>query len=74
METEKKSISKNSLFYISKTFGGRSGDGYRHVRATGEFRTPKKGEWFISGAIPEGYLAVQDMKDSYFIGVPESFA
>jgi len=24
---------------------------------TGEFRAPKKGEWFLSGAVPEAYKA-----------------
>ena len=32
------------------------------IRATksGEFRVPKKGEWFLSGAIVEAYLAHND--------------
>jgi hypothetical protein len=28
---------------------------------TGEFRAPKKDEWFLSGAIPEAYQAYADM-------------
>jgi hypothetical protein len=27
------------------------------AEATGEFRVPKKGEWFLSGAVPEAYKA-----------------
>ena len=27
---------------------------------TGEFRTPKCGEWFLSGAKPEAYIAAHD--------------
>ena len=34
---------------------------------TGEFRPPKKGEWFLSGAIPEAYFAPNDLTVSYFI-------
>ena len=38
------------------------------VQMTGEFRCPKKGEWFISGAIPEGYKAYADLTTPYYIG------
>lgn len=31
------------------------------ARATGEFRRPKSGEWFLSGAIVEAYRAHADM-------------
>jgi len=39
----------------------------RSVRArwTGEKRGPKKGEWFLSGAVIEAYLAYNDM-DTHF--------
>lgn len=38
------------------------------VETIGEFRIPKKGEWFISGAIPEGYIAKSNgMKQEYNI-------
>lgn len=30
------------------------------VRTTGEWRAPRKGEWFVSGAIVEGYRATND--------------
>ena len=36
-------------------------------RKTGEFRPPKRGEWFLSGAIPEGYRAFADMDGSYYL-------
>lgn len=41
----------------------------RDLRAvmTGEFRAPKKGEWYISGAIPEAYLAPNDLASEYHI-------
>lgn len=35
---------------------------------TGEFRIPKKGEWYLSGAIPEAYRAPTDeMRTPYYI-------
>jgi hypothetical protein len=41
-----------------------------YVRAkwiTGEYRTPKKGEWFLSGAIVEAYEAKADLTTVYHI-------
>jgi len=35
--------------------------------ATGEFRAPKKGEWYLSGAIVEGYRAPADLNTPYHI-------
>jgi hypothetical protein len=40
-------------------------------KATGEYRPPKKGEWFISGAIPKCYRAVSDLFTEYYIAVPK---
>lgn len=37
------------------------------ARITGEFRKPKQGEWFLSGAIPQGYRAFADMDGEYCI-------
>ena len=37
------------------------------VRPTGEFRPPRRGEWFLSGAIVEGYQAPNDLSMSYHI-------
>lgn len=34
---------------------------------TGEFRCPKKGEWFLSGAIIEAYRAPNDIPTMYYI-------
>jgi hypothetical protein len=36
-------------------------------KLTGEFRPPKKGEWYLSGAIPEGYRAPNDLTTSFHI-------
>lgn len=37
------------------------------ARYAGEFRAPKKDEWFISGAIPQAYRAYNDMTTPYYI-------
>lgn len=38
------------------------------VKATGEFRPPKNGEWYLSGAIVEAYRAHVDLSTPYHIG------
>lgn len=35
--------------------------------STNEFRPPRKGEWYISGAIPEAYRAPNDLSTPYMI-------
>ena len=35
--------------------------------ATGEMREPRKGEWFLSGAIIEAYRAQNDLASEYNI-------
>jgi hypothetical protein len=43
----------------------------RWYRATGEYRVPQKGEWFLSGAIVEVYRAMNDGGDiMYWIAEP----
>jgi hypothetical protein len=39
------------------------------VRATGEMRAPRIGEWFLSGAVIEGYRANRTTRVAYPIGV-----
>jgi hypothetical protein len=34
---------------------------------TGEFRPPKKGEWYLSGAIPEAYRAYSNLGNKFHI-------
>lgn len=41
----------------------------RYVK-TGEFRPPKKGEYYLSGAIPTAYKAFSDMEGKYEIMRP----
>lgn len=36
----------------------------------GEFRPPRKGEWFLSGAIVGAYLAPNDLSNPYYIAMP----
>jgi hypothetical protein len=35
--------------------------------ATGEFRPPRQGEWYLSGAIIEAYLAPAGLSSAYWI-------
>lgn len=41
--------------------------GTTFVVLTGEKRPPMKGEWYVSGAIPAGYLALNDLTQVYYI-------
>lgn len=43
------------------------------TKTTGEFRPPRKGEWYASGAIVQAYMAYNDLSDSYWICVPASY-
>ncbi|GAA3751219.1 hypothetical protein [Micromonospora maritima] len=38
------------------------------VKATGEKRPPRKGEWYLSGATIEGYRAPNDLTQEHQIG------
>ena len=44
-------------------------DRTKRMRAqwTGEFRQPKKGEWYLSGAIIEAYKAPNDLSTKFHI-------
>lgn len=37
------------------------------ARATGEFRAPRRGEWYLSGATIEAYRAPSDLTTSFHI-------
>ncbi len=43
---------------------------FTHCVASGLIRSVSKGEIFISGAIPEGYIAPNDLSFAYHIGTP----
>lgn len=44
-----------------------SGGTRQKFKATGEFRCPKKGEWFLSGAKVSAYRAPNDLSTKYWI-------
>ena len=55
-----------------KRFGLRYMSPYLNTikaKFTGEKRCPKKGEWFLSGAIVEAYKAKNDLTTVYHIAV-----
>ena len=43
----------------------------KYFRVTREFRCPKKGEWFVSGALPQAYYAVNDSSIKMYICAEE---
>jgi hypothetical protein len=49
---------------ITSTVGMRTP---RRFVKTGQFRAPRKGEYYLSGAIPEAYLAPNDLSTAYAI-------
>jgi uncharacterized membrane-anchored protein len=50
---------------LSSTTGGRHPK--VRARATGAFRAPRQGEWFLSGAIVEAYQAMEDLSTRFYI-------
>jgi hypothetical protein len=54
---------------IGLCFWGRPGGGYTPI-----FRCPDKGEWYVSGAIPEGYRARQNLTTAYWVVQPTHYA
>jgi hypothetical protein len=64
-ELEALGIERDSMGHL---WGESRKDG-RYARAvrTSEFRAPKKGEWYLSGAKPLAYRAPNDLGDSFRI-------
>jgi hypothetical protein len=52
--------------YPSEYMFSGQGKDVRYI-ATGEFRNPRKGDWFLSGAIVQAYKAFADMTSPYWI-------
>ena len=52
---------------ITKVYRGAGVFDRRLFAKTGEFRPPKSGEFFLSGAIPEVYDALHDLNIDYHI-------
>lgn len=57
-------VEKGKLYLIANT----TPTSVFRVRATGEFRQPKTGEWFLSGAKVEAYQAYGNLTNEYHIG------
>lgn len=56
----------------TKTYPGEfsyANKGQRYI-ATGEFRAPKRGEFYLSGAIVQAYRAPNDLTSAYHIAKP----
>jgi len=51
--------------------GGVGGECYYEVLG---FRSPSKGEWYLSGAIVEGYKAFSDLTMKYWVVKPTHYA
>lgn len=43
------------------------GEGRRWFVWSGEYRAPRKGEWFLSGAVVEAYKAHDDLRHPFYI-------
>jgi hypothetical protein len=52
---------------FARTIYPLAGDRRRTFIKTGEFRPPKRGEHYLSGAIPEVYGAPNDLRQPYDI-------
>lgn len=64
-ETEALGLECGTMVHI---WGESAKDGvYARCVRTGEFRAPKAGEWYLSGAIPVGYRAPNDLTTEYHI-------
>lgn len=54
-------------------YPGESHYGFRKqemYQASGEFRCPKKGEFYLSGALIQAYRAPNDLNTEYWIAKP----
>lgn len=58
---------ENKLYPLAEEYSADKRRKYR-VRPTGEFRMPLRGEWYLSGAIVEGYQAPNDLSIDFHIG------
>lgn len=54
-------MNQNTLYPVARP------DVLRYALSTGEFRPPKKGEWYLSGATVEAYYAPNDLSTPYHI-------
>lgn len=61
-------IKKGDLFPASNPYSTLAPRGTYRIQYTGEYRKPKKGEWYISGAPPEGYYSPANLDYPIHIG------
>lgn len=66
----RRGVKKNPKRRGERTFPAAEGEKRGRYRLTGEYRAPRAGEFYISGAIPEAYRAPNDLDSMYFIAVP----
>jgi hypothetical protein len=62
----KDKVSKDGLYPLGDFLTPKQYYQYAAVW-TGEKREPKKGEWYISGAVPTAYKAINDLTEKYHI-------
>lgn len=62
-------VSRDDLYHLAEFYPGMSAGEQGNLRAqwTGEKRPPRKGEWFLSGAIVEAYRSYNDLDTPYHI-------
>lgn len=63
---ERASYNESETLNLPKCYGYFIQRGLR-AKATGEKRPPKKGEWYLSGAVIEAYRAKDNLDTSYHI-------
>ena len=47
--------------------GGELREYHKKFVLTGEYRTPKRGEYYLSGATPEAWRAPNDLSTEFYI-------
>lgn len=63
---------KTWTFPTVMPFGGEQFPTNMHTWSFEGYRFPKKGEWFVSGAIPRPYMAPNDLTTRYVIVKPRN--
>jgi hypothetical protein len=69
---ERNEMARAPKGYFPGEFHVGQGIAHRDTRykATGEYREPLRGEYFLSGAIVQAYRASNDLPSKYWIAVP----
>ena len=61
-------MEKGELFQSAMEYSLLAPRNTHRIQYTGEYRKPKKGEWYISGAPPEGYYSPANLDYPIHIG------